>query len=118
MRTKRKPWALFTMACLLLGILACAGVTYIVDPFEQYRESSILPLYDQESYNNPGIAKHYDYDAVILGTSMVEMSNPSVICSFFANATSLYTREAFRSTGGDCHGGKPPRNDTLCRGWS
>ena len=79
MRTKRKPWALFTMACLLLGILACAGATYIVDPFEQYRESSILPLYDQESYNNPGIAKNYDYNAVILGTSMVEMSNPSVI---------------------------------------
>ena len=83
MRTKRKPWALFTMACLLLGILACAGVTYIVDPFEQYRESSILPLYDQESYNNPGIAKNYDYNAVILGTSMVEMSNPSVIDSCF-----------------------------------
>ena len=79
MRTKRKPWALFTMACLLLGILVCAGATYIIDPFEQYRESSILPLYDQESYNNPGIAKNYDYNAVILGTSMVEMSNPSVI---------------------------------------
>ena len=76
---KRKRWVLFVLAALLAGLAACAALTYAVDPFEQYRESAILPLYDQESYNNPGIAKNYDYDAVILGTSMVEMSNPSVI---------------------------------------
>ena len=78
-----KRWALFVMALLTAGVLACAGLTFIVDPFEQYRESSILPLYDQESYNNPGIVKNYDYDAVILGTSMIEMSNPSVIDECF-----------------------------------
>ena len=79
----KKCWALWVLALLMLGLAACAGLTYVVDPFEQYRESSILPLYDQESYNNPGIAKNYDYDAVILGTSMVEMSNPSVIDECF-----------------------------------
>ncbi|MBE5799078.1 MAG: hypothetical protein E7321_03920 [Clostridiales bacterium] len=78
-----KRWALTAMALLLIALLACAGITFIVDPFELYRESAILPLYDQESYNNPGIAKSYDYDAVILGTSMVEMSNPSVIDECF-----------------------------------
>jgi len=83
MRNSKKRWALFVMALLLLGMFLCAGLTYIVDPFEQYRESSILPLYDQESYNNPGIVKNYDYNAVILGTSMVEMSNPSVIDACF-----------------------------------
>ena len=80
---KRKRWVLFVLAALLAGLAACAALTYAVDPFEQYRESAILPLYDQESYNNPGIAKNYDYDAVILGTSMVEMSNPSVIDACF-----------------------------------
>lgn len=79
-----KRWALFVLALLLLCMLLCAGLTYVVDPFEQYRESSILPLYDQESYNNPGIVKNYDYNAVILGTSMVEMSNPSVIDETFS----------------------------------
>ena len=78
-----KRWALFTLAACVLLLTACALTVYIVDPFEQYRESSILPLYDQESYNNPGIAKNYDYNAVILGTSMVEMSNPSVIDECF-----------------------------------
>ncbi len=78
-----KRWVLSVLALLAASLLACAALTFIVDPFEQYRESSILPLYDQESYNNPGIAKNYDYDAVILGTSMIEMSNPSVIDECF-----------------------------------
>lgn len=80
---KARRWTLFVLSALLAGLAACAGLTYAVDPFEQYRESAILPLYDQESYNNPGIAKNYGYDAVILGTSMVEMSNPSVIDACF-----------------------------------
>ena len=84
MLKSKKRWALLVMALLLTGMFLCAGLTYIVDPFEQYRESSILPLYDQESYNNPGIVKNYDYNAVILGTSMVEMSNPSVIDECFS----------------------------------
>ena len=79
-----KRWALFVLGACMAGVLGCAAAVYGVDPFEQYRESSILPLYDQESYNNPGIAKNYDYNAVILGTSMVEMSNPSVIDECFS----------------------------------
>lgn len=83
MSISKKRWALGTLTALLVLLALCAGLTYVFDPFEQYRESAILPLYDQESYNNPGIAKHYDYNAVILGTSMVEMSNPSVIDACF-----------------------------------
>ena len=79
----RKRWAIVTLSAAILLLSLCALTVYLVDPFEHYRESAILPLYDQESYNNPGIAKHYDYDAVILGTSMVEMSHPSVIDDCF-----------------------------------
>lgn len=79
----KRRWALGVLAALGALTAGCAMLTYLVDPFEQYRESAILPLYDQESYNNPGIAKSYDYNAVILGTSMVEMSNPSVIDECF-----------------------------------
>ena len=78
-----RAWARCALGAIAAGLLLCAGAVYALDPFEHYRESRILPLYDQESYNNPGIAKHYDYDAVILGTSMVEMSHPSVIDESF-----------------------------------
>ena len=79
----RKRWAIFTLTAAILLLSLCALTVYLVDPFEHNRESAILPLYDQESYNNPGIAKNYDYNAVILGTSMVEMSHPSVIDECF-----------------------------------
>lgn len=79
----RKRWAIVTLSAAILLLSLCALTVYLVDPFEHYRESAILPLYDQESYNNPGIAKNYDYNAVILGTSMVEMSHPSVIDECF-----------------------------------
>ena len=83
MRFRAKRWAVFTLSASAALLLLCALAVFLVDPFEHYRESSILPLYDQESYNNPGIARNYDYDAVILGTSMVEMSHPSVIDACF-----------------------------------
>ena len=79
----RKRWAIFTLSAAIVLLSLCALTVYLVDPFEHYRESAILPLYDQESYNNPGIARNYDYDTVILGTSMVEMSHPSVVDACF-----------------------------------
>ncbi|MBQ8129700.1 MAG: hypothetical protein IJ175_05575 [Clostridia bacterium] len=78
-----RGWSALVLSLSFLLLLLCALAVYLLDPFEHYRESAILPLYDQESYNNPGIARNYDYDAVILGTSMVEMSSPSVIDGAF-----------------------------------
>ena len=83
MRSTTKRWSLCVLLTCAALLTACAGMVFALDPFEHYRESHLLPLYDQESYNNPGIARSYDYDAVILGTSMVEMSHPSVIDEAF-----------------------------------
>ena len=80
-------WSLGVALGSTLLLLACALAVFLLDPFEHYRESAILPLYDQESYNNPGVARSYDYDAVILGTSMVEMSRPSVADAAFGVST-------------------------------
>lgn len=58
-------------ACLLALI---ALFIYIVDPFFQYRvrdkQYILNPI-----YNNPGIAKHYDYNTAIIGSSMVQNYN-------------------------------------------
>lgn len=78
-----RRWTVLTLCACGALLALCAGTVFLLDPFEHYRESRILPLYDQESYNNPGIARNYDYDAVILGTSMVEMSHPSLVDELF-----------------------------------
>jgi len=79
MRLSRRKWALGTLAACIAAVCLCALATFAVDPFELYRESSILPLYNHQSYSVPGIARNYDYNAIVLGTSMVEMMRPSVI---------------------------------------
>lgn len=45
---------------------------YIVDPYQQYRKTSFYTfLVKSERYINPGLLKHYDYDSLLIGTSMV-----------------------------------------------
>ncbi len=47
-------------------------VNYIVDPYQQYRKASFYTfLVKGERYINPGLIKHYEYDSLLVGTSMV-----------------------------------------------
>ncbi|MBQ2659211.1 MAG: hypothetical protein IJF87_11670 [Erysipelotrichaceae bacterium] len=73
--TKNKTWLLiFAAVTLLTGIAVCSITTYI-DPYIHFHKPHIDKFYyvlnNQRSQNN-GIIRHFDYDAVITGTSMVE----------------------------------------------
>lgn len=63
-------------AIFLLTFLAAAGAVMLlvayVDPFFQYHEplESFPYQVDNQVNQNPGMAKHMDYDSVILGSSM------------------------------------------------
>jgi hypothetical protein len=62
---------------LTLAVMAgaIAALNFVVDPFQQYRKPAwyearfYRPL---QRYVNPGMAKHYDFDTVITGSSMME----------------------------------------------
>lgn len=70
---------------LLLGIVGCllAGGAFVVyvDPFFHYHapiKNLQYPLMrENERYQTDGILKHWDYDAIIIGTSMTECFNTS-----------------------------------------
>lgn len=59
---------------MLLGIVA--AIIMVVDPFFHYHaplEGLAYPLLrDNERYQNDGILRNYEYDAMIIGTSMAE----------------------------------------------
>ena len=86
-----KRWTLGTLLALGSVLLLSAGLVYIVDPFEHYRAATFyMPLYDNQLYCNSGIARHYDYDAVLLGSSMVENTKASDLdAGFGVNAVKL-----------------------------
>jgi len=72
MNTKKWNIVVLTGTMLILGVLA--AVTLVIDPFLHYHKPLACleyPLKD-ERYINDGIARWYDYDAIITGTSMTQ----------------------------------------------
>lgn len=76
-----KKWCAL-VALMLAALLAfIAALVVIVDPFEIYHRAWFYqPAYasDTQMYANAGVAKSYDYDSVIIGTSVTENCQPSV----------------------------------------
>jgi len=71
---KEKTWNTIVLAgtCGILFLVAL--ITFVIDPYLHYRKpSGILeyPLKD-ERYINDGIARNYEYEAMITGTSMAQ----------------------------------------------
>lgn len=71
---------------LLTGAFAIgfAGVavllSWAIDPLQHYHKSWYKPFFSsEERYQNAGLARNYDYDTIILGTSMTENFLPSVV---------------------------------------
>ena len=70
---------LLGVALLLFGY---AAAIYVIDPLQHYRKASwYQPVFTNQRFINPGLAKHYPYDTVIIGTSMTENFLPSSVDS-------------------------------------
>lgn len=69
---KARTWNLLVVGCMAAVLAIWGGVTMFVDPFLHYHGGQDFleyPLKD-ERYQNDGIARHYEYDSLITGTSM------------------------------------------------
>lgn len=72
----------FAITVVAIALAAAATVAMFnawVDPFQQYRKADRFParFYNAwQRYENPGIAKHYDYDRVVTGSSLMECVIP------------------------------------------
>ena len=74
-----KKWSLSLLILTLATLLLVGACTVVIDPFFHYHkplEALEYPL-DDERYQNTGILKHFDYDAIITGTSMVQNTKVS-----------------------------------------
>lgn len=69
-----KKWTITLLSAVVITLIGFAGMMYWMDPLLHYgAESGPLTCYEySEMYSNPGIAKHYEYDAVMVGTSMIQ----------------------------------------------
>ena len=69
---KFKKWLITTLTAIIILLFATAALVIYVDPFFQYHAplENFPYLVDNQLSQNPGMAKHLEYDSVILGSSM------------------------------------------------
>jgi len=68
-----KSWIKLFVFFVTLFLSVAAGLNVFVDPLQQYKNINIVqPVYLNARYLNAGIAKSYDYDSLVIGTSMSE----------------------------------------------
>ena len=70
---------------LLVCVVLCCTLVVVVDPFFHFHKPILALSYPlvNERYQNDGIARHFDYDAVITGTSMTENCRATVVDELF-----------------------------------
>ncbi len=57
----------------LFSTIAIIVVNYTIDPFQQYRKAMFhKTIFMKEFYLNAGLVKNYQFDSIIVGTSMVQ----------------------------------------------
>jgi len=69
-----KKMSVITLSVTLGALLIVASVTAIFDPYFHYHEPFAEQRYSlhNQRYQNNGIARHFEYNAIITGTSMTE----------------------------------------------
>lgn len=80
-----KRWFLTVLAMSLFLLLGLGMITVVIDPYFHYHKPlSALqyPLHD-ERYLNDGIVRHFDYDAIITGSSLTQNFKTSELDSLF-----------------------------------
>ena len=65
-------WLKLTALWVVAGLLGIGGLVIVVDPFFHYHGPIAGFPYqiDNQTSQNPGMARHFQYDSVMLGSSM------------------------------------------------
>ena len=84
MQTEKK-WGRGVLILALAALLLLGGFTALVDPaFHYHKPLEMLDYYIfSQRYQNDGIVKNFDYDAIITGTSMTENFRASELDALF-----------------------------------
>lgn len=69
-----KRFSVIALLGVFIALLLFAGFNYMIDPLFQYHMPwfNMKPVVTNERYQNAGVAKHFDYENVIMGNSMSE----------------------------------------------
>lgn len=80
-----KKWFCKCIITTVIFLALIAGIMIVVDPYFHYHKPLSFLSYRlyEERYINDGIARNFDYDAIITGTSMSQNFKPSEFDALF-----------------------------------
>lgn len=82
-----KKWCILTLAILAALLILMGAATALIDPYFHYHAPLPGLAYElsdeRQRYINDGISKHFEYDAMLTGTSMMENSRSSTFDELF-----------------------------------
>lgn len=84
-----KKWFKKCIGCLGAVVLLMIIIVYVFDPYFHFHKPYDFVkyrLYD-ERYTNDGINRHFEYDAIVTGTSMSQNFKPSEIDALFGTTS-------------------------------
>jgi len=75
---KYKKFNILFISISFILVISLITVNYVIDPYQQYRKTNFY-LFNTENprYLNAGLVKNYDYDSLIIGSSMMANFNVS-----------------------------------------
>lgn len=85
MKDKNTKWVVAFIGTFVLILALMGGFNAIVDPYFHYHAPLDFVKYElkEERYQNNGIVKHFEYDAIITGSSMTQCFKPSELDALF-----------------------------------
>lgn len=88
MKISAKNWMLFYIIIQTIILSCIALIVIVIDPFFHYHKPLDNLYYTLESqlqrYYNDGITKHFDYNAIVTGTSMTENFKATEVNDIFS----------------------------------
>lgn len=85
-----KKWVRTTITCTVLLSTLIILFNFTIDPMWFYRSNHDKSIYwSEQRWQMPGLAKNFEYNTVILGTSMTENFVPSKVNHIFPGAKTL-----------------------------
>lgn len=67
-----KKWLISFFVIFLAAAFVLTSIAYLVDPFYQFRYEENHYFNNTAKFPGPGLVKNYDYDCLILGSSMTQ----------------------------------------------
>lgn len=85
MKDKNLRWVVGFLISFVMILILLGGFTAFIDPYFHYHKPLGFVKYElrDERYQNNGIVKHFDYDAIITGSSVTECFRPSELDALF-----------------------------------